>query len=174
MSEWITYFDGVEGNLCLKVNRLSDREWVRRIFAAISRLGDGGFWGLLGLVYFSLHGTAALPGIARMGLTAVVGILLYRALKNRLVRERPYILYGDINCGTAPLDRYSFPSGHTLHAVSLTIMFGAFEPILLIVAVPFMLAVAASRVILGLHYPSDVLAGAVIGSALATTSLAVF
>ena len=90
------------------------------------------------------------------------------------MRERPYINHGDILCGTAPLDRYSFPSGHTLHAVSLTIMLAHFEPLLLPIALPFAVLVALSRVSLGLHYPSDVIVGAVIGASLAGASLAFF
>lgn len=67
----------------------------------------------------------------------------------------------------------SFPSGHTLHAVSFTILFTHYEPALLAVTAPFAVLVATSRVVLGLHYPSDVMAGALIGASLATTSLAV-
>ena len=69
--------------------------------------------------------------------------------------------------GERPLDHFSFPSGHTLHAVTLCILLGYVMPVLLWVMLPFTLLVAASRVILGLHYPSDVLAGALIGSGLA-------
>ena len=75
-------------------------------------------------------------------------------------------------CGAAPLDRYSFPSGHTLHAISLTVLYGAYEPMMLIVMAPFAALVAASRIVLGLHYPSDVLVGGTIGAALATSSIA--
>ena len=80
--------------------------------------------------------------------------------------SRPIIV-----CGMPPLDRYSFPSGHTLHAVSFTIMIAHFEPLLLPVAIPFAILVAASRVILGLHYPSDVIVGALIGASLASASI---
>ena len=92
-------------------------------------------------------------------------------MKNRLVRERPYITHGEIVCGTAPLDRYSFPSGHTLHAASFTILYGSYEPTLLVVLLPFAVLIAASRIILGLHYPSDVLVGGAIGAAIATASI---
>ena len=101
-------------------------------------------------------------------------MIIYKLLKSHLVRERPYINHGDILCGTAPLDQYSFPSGHTLHAVSLSIMLSHVEPLLIPVVVPFALLVAASRIILGLHYPSDVVVGALIGAALAKISLGLF
>jgi membrane-associated phospholipid phosphatase len=58
----------------------------------------------------------------------------------------------------APLDEFSFPSGHTLHAVSFTIVALAYYPWLAPLLVPFTAGVALSRVVLGLHYPSDVLA----------------
>jgi undecaprenyl-diphosphatase len=89
------------------------------------------------------------------------------------VRERPFIRFGEIRCTTAPLDRYSFPSGHTLHAVSFAILYGSFVPQLLWILVPFALLIGLSRVVLGLHYPSDVLAGAALGALLAIASLSV-
>ena len=172
MGEVIAYFNHLEGGICLHINRLSHRAWIRRFFTMVSRLGDGSLWAALALVMYVILGQEALPAIVRMALTGGAGVLLYKVLKQRLVRERPYINHGDILCGTAPLDRYSFPSGHTLHAVSFTILLWDFAPLLLIVAVPFTLLVAASRVVLGLHYPSDVLVGAAIGVALASGSLA--
>jgi undecaprenyl-diphosphatase len=65
--------------------------------------------------------------------------------------------------GTSPLDLYSFPSGHTLHAVSFTLVVIHFLPMLLWLLLPFAILVAMSRVVLGLHYPTDVIAGVVLG-----------
>ena len=96
------------------------------------------------------HSGAVLFAIQALA-TAFTGILIYKMLRKRLVRERPYVTYGEIVCGTPPLDRYSFPSGHTLHAMSLTILYGAYDPAMLVVMVPFAALVAASRIVLGLH-----------------------
>jgi undecaprenyl-diphosphatase len=174
MADFIAYFNYVEGDICLRINRLSHRLWIRRFFSVVSKLGDGGFWALMALPLYWVQGPTALPLILQMAVTGSVGVVVYKLLKNRLVRERPYINHGDILCGTAPLDRYSFPSGHTLHAVSFTIMLWEFQPTLVFLALPFAALVAASRVILGLHYPSDVIVGAAIGAALASISLALF
>lgn len=171
MAAVIDYLDDVEIGLCLKVNRLGRRSGVRAFFAAISKLGDWYYWVAMGGVLFALQGAAAGPHLLQFLLTAVVGIAVYKGLKGTLVRERPFVHNGTIDCGTAPLDRYSFPSGHTLHAVAFTVLFSHVEPLLFVLCAPFAVLVALSRVILGLHYPSDVLVGAVLGASIATVSL---
>jgi undecaprenyl-diphosphatase len=84
------------------------------------------------------------------------------------------VTFDGILAGTPPLDRCSFPSGHTLHAVCFTSLATAHFPELGWVLVPFALLVAASRVVLGLHYPTDVLAGAAIGGMLAAAGMRLF
>ena len=76
-----------------------------------------------------------------------------------------------IRAWVAPLDEFSFPSGHTLHAVAFSLVAMAHYPSLAWLLVPFTASVAASRVMLGLHYPSDVLAATGIGCGLAGISL---
>lgn len=171
MAAVMDYLDSLEMGVCLRINQLSRKERVRRFFSVVSRMGDGGFWISTGLLAIGLQGPGAFGPVAHTAATGGIGVLIYKVLKAILVRHRPFIANGEILCGTAPLDQYSFPSGHTLHAVSFTIMFGSIEPALLPAMLPFVLLVAASRVILGLHYPSDVLVGAAIGVALAMTSL---
>lgn len=170
----VEYLDHLELGLCRRVNALSRSELVRRFFSAVSRLGDYPAWIIFGLICASGQDSGVGRFVVQTLLTAGAGVLVYKLLKERLVRERPYIRHGDIVCGAVPLDRYSFPSGHTLHAISFTVLYGAFEPMLLWVLAPFAALVVASRIILGLHYPSDVLVGGTIGAALATASLALF
>jgi undecaprenyl-diphosphatase len=66
----------------------------------------------------------------------------------------------------APIDEFSFPSGHTLHAVGFALVVTHHYPDAGAVLWPFCASVAMSRVVLGLHYPSDVLAAIGLGWAL--------
>lgn len=163
--------DTLELAVCLRANRACRRHPIERFFGAVSRLGDGPLWYALIVLLPVVFGSDALHASARMAVTALVGVLVYKLLKSRMVRQRPFVLHAGIHSATPPLDRYSFPSGHTLHAVSFTIIASAYFPVLAWALVPFALLVAASRVVLGLHYPSDVLAGAALGGLLAALGL---
>ena len=170
----IARFDAAEYGLCRKLNRGASFALPRRIFRIASWLGNGIVWYALILALPLLFGRTAVKPAIVMALTGVLGVLIYALLKRVFVRERPFITHAAIDLGAAPLDRYSFPSGHTLHAVSFTWQACAHFPELAWVLVPLAALIAGSRVVLGLHYPSDVLAGAAIGAALAElgTSLA--
>jgi undecaprenyl-diphosphatase len=164
----IARIDAAEYGVCRRINRAASIRGVRSLFGMASRLGDGLFWYALLLALPLIYGQPALRPTLCMAITGCVGVALYKWLKHAVVRERPFITHLGISLGAAPLDRYSFPSGHTLHAVSFSWQAIVAFPELAWVLVPLSVLIAASRVVLGLHYPTDVLAGAAIGSALAT------
>jgi undecaprenyl-diphosphatase len=160
-------FDMAEYRLCREFNRGADLVGVRVLFQSASRLGDGMVWYLLIGTLLLVYGRAAVRPALVMAVTGLIGILIYKWLKRRLLRERPFIRHPGITLAMPPLDRYSFPSGHTLHAVSFTWLAVERFPELAWILIPLAGLIAASRVVLGLHYPSDVLAGGAIGAALA-------
>lgn len=157
--------------LCLRTNSWCARRGVRRIFATVSRSGDGIAWYLLMAGMVLLDGADGLRASAHMAATGAVALLLYKALKRWTRRPRPFAADVRIRAWIAPLDEFSFPSGHTLHAVSFSIVALAWYPRLAWLLLPLTAMVALSRVVLGLHYPSDVLAATVLGGALAAASL---
>ena len=159
--------DLLEQSICVRANRGCRNAVYRRFFSAVSRLGDGPLWYLL-IFALAISGPANAEAATQMAVAGIVGLGIYKVLKRRLVRERPYISHQRISVGAAPLDRYSFPSGHTLHAVAFAQIATAHMPELGPVLLPFAALIATSRVVLGLHYPSDVAAGALIGSLLAS------
>jgi undecaprenyl-diphosphatase len=160
-----------------------DRRWTRRLnasvgiapirllFRLVSRLGNGVFWYLLMLALGVTQGRAGLETSLRMLAAGAIGLAAYKLLKSAATRARPYQVLRDIRIGIDPLDAFSFPSGHTLHAVAFTVVAVSNYPALAPVLVPFTLLIALSRVVLGLHYPSDVLAGAAVGACVAQAVL---
>jgi undecaprenyl-diphosphatase len=159
-----------ELRLCLRLNRCGEQASVRRFFAVISRLGDGVLWYGLMCVLPLLDGLAGLRASLHLALVGLVSLLLYRTLKRYTRRPRPFARHGAITAYIAPLDEFSFPSGHTLHAVAFTLVAMTHYPLLGFLLVPFAALIGVSRCVLGLHYPSDVLAATLIGAALAHTS----
>ena len=160
-----------EGRWCRRANGLGKAHGWRAFFAWISRLGDGLFWYLLMGAMVLFDGWDGLRASAHLAAVGVVSLLLYKGLKRWTRRPRPYAADRHIRAWVAPLDEFSFPSGHTLHAVAFTLVALAYYPALAPLLIPFSASVALSRVVLGLHYPSDVLAATAIGTALASLSL---
>lgn len=162
--------DELELALCVFFNRASRRWTVERVFVAVSRLGNGVFWYVLMLLLPLSYGVQGLQAAVHMAVVGLVALVIYKILKVKMVRQRPYISWDAIRNGTAPLDVYSFPSGHTLHATCFSIIAIAYFPWLAWLLAPFAILVALSRVVLGLHYPTDVLVGALIGVLLSVLS----
>src|SRR5262245_47204236 len=156
-------FDHAEYRLCRSLNRGVAYPVVKYFFKIASRLGDGVIWYVLMVALPLIYGARGLQVSLVMLATGAAGLVVYKLLKRIFVRERPFIRHTEISLAQAPLDRYSFPSGHTLHAVSFTWQACAAFPELSIALVPLALTIAASRVVLGLHYPTDVIVGALLG-----------
>lgn len=164
-------FDRAEQRLCRMLNRSCTLLSVRQLFRAVSWLGDGWFWyALIALLPVAAPERGWFLA-AQMVLTGAAGLGVYVLVKRHAVRERPYITDPSINCASAPLDRYSFPSGHTLHAVSFTLVLTSHVPEWAPFLVVATLLIAVSRIVLGLHYPTDVAAGAAIGGGLGLASI---
>jgi len=159
-------FDAAELKFCRYLNRSSRSLGVRQLFRTVSWLGNGWIWYAVMLALPTAYGVDGLQAALHLGATGALGVLLYKIIKTHAVRERPYITHSAIECASAPLDRYSFPSGHTLHAVCFTVMLTTYLPEWAGGFVTLASLIALSRVILGLHYPTDVAAGAALGGAL--------
>ena len=170
MNLYLHRMHAFDASLCVSLNRTSRHRWVCLAFRLISRLGDGVFWYtvMLGIVLAD-PADGWLPAL-HMALAGLSGTLVYKWLKGKTLRPRPYEVHQAIHVAGAPLDRFSFPSGHTLHAGVFCSVGLTYFPALAWLLLPFTVLVALSRLVLGLHYPSDVLAGAVLGALIASVS----
>ena len=155
----------------LHVNQWLAPRWIRTWMVYASRAGDGWLWIALGLVLLLFGGDRRYDALEAGFLSVGAGLVIFLVLKRVTGRERPCAMETHCWSSLLPPDRFSFPSGHTITAFAVAAPFGLFYPSLLVGLVFCAVSVAASRVLLGLHYLSDVLAGVLIG---ATVGLAAF
>jgi undecaprenyl-diphosphatase len=97
----------------------------------------------------------------------------YKLIKQSVKRLRPFQQLAGIENLIMPQDAFSFPSGHTAGAFIVVAMLGSCWPACLIPALFWASLVGFSRIYLGVHYPTDVVAGACLGILSAKTGLLV-
>jgi len=161
LSRTVGRFQAAERTFCRWCNRRSRP--TLKMLKWISKLGDGSVW----VACSSLPVLAGRPDGWRLAGLMVGGTALnigvYSLIKRKTTRQRPFLTLPDITLLERPLDRYSFPSGHTMHAAFFAALLPQHMPITAWLLWPFAALIAASRVSLGLHYPTDVAAGAALG-----------
>ena len=153
--------------LMRRINRWPAPRWVRVWMLAATRGGDGWLWYAMGLFILVLGGAYRFRALAAAGLAEAVGAALFLKLKKVTGRRRPGTFEPHCWAELLPPDQFSFPSGHTITAFAVALSLSLFYPSLAIGLLFCAVSVAASRILLGMHFLSDVLAGAAIGSGLA-------
>jgi undecaprenyl-diphosphatase len=152
--------------LMRRVNRWTPPRWMRLWMVAATRGGDGWLWYGVGAAVALDGGPARFRALLAAVLAVSVGIALFLSLKRICGRKRPCALEPHSWATLLPPDQFSFPSGHTITAFAMALSLGAFYPVMLPGLLFCAFSVALSRILLGMHFLSDVLAGAAIGSAL--------
>lgn len=138
--------------------------WLTSLFLTASRLGDGWLWWGSGAALLCLRGREARPAVLAAALAIGASVLLFTVLKNLIGRPRPFVTWRDLTCLLVPPDRFSFPSGHTMTAFAAFAAYAELLPGSGLFFLPAALLIGASRVFLGLHYPTDVLVGILLGT----------
>ncbi len=160
--------------LMRRLNRWRAPRWIRYWMLAATRLGDGWIWYSTAILLLIFGGPQRFAAVASAGLAAVVGVFVFKALKRLSQRPRPCQIEPHCWSKVLPPDRFSFPSGHTMTASSIALVLTYFYPGLEVPLIFLAISIALSRIVLGMHFLSDVLAGIILGVALGCCSLTTF
>lgn len=146
------------------VNRHFDKKYLNLFFRNLTHIGGAMFTivTVLLLIIFSSNQTRLTAISSALALT--LSHIPVSIAKRLYPRKRPYLILDKTKVPTNPLQDHSFPSGHTTAIFSVIIPFIILVPTLSFALIPLALFVGISRIYLGLHYPSDVIAGMILGS----------
>jgi len=160
-------------HLMRSLNRWPAPKWFRLWMMAATRGGDGWLWYAMGVVVAIFGGPERVPALLSAAAAVGAGIAIFLRLKRLCGRKRPCSIEPHCWATLLPPDQFSFPSGHTITAFAVALTLGAFYPGAFAGLLFCAASVAASRVLLGMHFLTDVIAGAVIGSALGMAAFSI-
>jgi len=141
----------------LTLSKTSRWRWLPSLGA---HLGDGALWGIIGGGLL-IWGTPYLRGLTLVAVLAVLGAIgISTAIKYLIRRPRPQEL---TQFYAIKYDRYSFPSGHATRMAAIAVVVGHFAPRWAAASYCLALIVSLCRIAVGVHYPSAVLVGLLVG-----------
>ena len=154
-----------------RMQRWRAPRWMQWWIIAATRCGDGWLWGAYALAILISGLPHRFEAVAAAGMAVGSGIVLFRFVKRRVGRKPPCHLETHCWANLLPPDQFSFPSGHTITAFAVAILLGWFFPEQRAGLLFSAASVAASRILLGMHFLTDVVAGCAIGIALGYCSV---
>jgi undecaprenyl-diphosphatase len=163
----LNYIDRRDHTLMLRVNRWHAPRWIRIWAICATRGGDGWLWYAMGLMILLAGGDRRFAAVGAGALAAGLGIATFLRLKKATGRRRPCAIESHCWATLLPPDQFSFPSGHTITGFAVSVALSCFYPELAIGLLFCAVSIGASRILLGMHFLSDVLAGAAIGTTVA-------
>ena len=159
----------VEAHMMERFCSLRSFSWITYIFKTASRLGDGSLWIATGIGLLAIDTLHARLVAVSAALSVGVSIVLFMCVKNLTGRPRPYESWAELTCLMAAPDKFSFPSGHTMTAFAVWGALFVGMPVLSSIYLGIAITIGLSRVFLALHYPTDVLVGAILGGSIGHT-----
>ncbi len=165
-----TYIAARDHRIMRRVNSWLAPRWIRIWMIASTRGGDGWLWYAMGVVVLLFGGDTRYEALEAAAASSSTGVILFLRLKRMFNRQRPSEIQPHCWATLLPPDQFSFPSGHTITAFAIAVPLGIFYPSLMVGLLFCAVSIAVSRVLLGLHFLSDVVAGCLIGVTLGLIS----
>ena len=163
MEKLLNQFYEMECHFFRLVNKHFHKKNVNRFFHTVTHVG-GATFAISSVILSILLTTGSLKWTAFASLIALTVSHIPVAIAKKIYpRRRPYLTLKEIYVTTKPLKDHSFPSGHTTAIFSIITPFLMYQPSWILILLPIAILVGVSRIYLGLHYPSDVLAGVLLG-----------
>ena len=158
----------------LSIFQLDDKKIISKILPLVSHSANGYYYPLISAFLYFLSPDKGLSFFMAALISFAVELPVCTIMKYGIKRSRPFETLEGIHHRRSPGDRFSLPSGHTSAAFVMAVLLSCFYPALLLPAIIWASLVGISRIYLGVHYPTDVLAGMAVGtfSGLAGVSLA--
>ncbi|MGL4829719.1 MAG: phosphatase PAP2 family protein [Vibrio sp.] len=146
---------------------------IAKISKLISRTGDGPLYVVIGGLAWWLDNTHGLLFFVIGLLAFAIELPIYWALKNSVQRRRPQEFSSLVTAYITPSDRYSLPSGHAAAAFVMATLIGYIYPHWYAFAMSWAVLIGFARVLLGVHFVTDVFAGALLGVGSTTYAISV-
>jgi undecaprenyl-diphosphatase len=155
-----------DSRLMRRVHRWRAPRWFRVWMIYATRGGDGWLWFALGIFLLFAGGANRFAAVGQSTLSAAIGAALFLSMKRLARRRRPCHVEPHCWATLVPPDKFSFPSGHTITAFSVVTPVGLYYPELAWGLFFLAATVAVSRIMLGMHFLSDVIAAGLMGIAI--------
>jgi undecaprenyl-diphosphatase len=168
------YISTRDHRLMRRVHRWRPPRWFRFWMILATRGGDGWLWYAVSALVLAFGGVTRYKAVVAAWTACSAGAILFLIVKKMTGRRRPNEIEPHCWATLLPPDEFSFPSGHTITAFAFTIAMGSFHPHLMGVLLFCALSVGTSRIVLGMHFLSDVLVGAMIGTGLGYAAFVIF
>ena len=152
--------------LMRRVNRWRAPRWFRVWMLFATRAGDGWLWGAIGIALLISSDPQRFRAVEAGFGAVAAGVLIFHKIKRVVGRIRPRDIEPHCWARIVTRDRFSFPSGHSTTAFAVAMSLGSFYPEALPLLIIMAVNVAVSRVIVGMHFLSDVLVGSGMGALL--------
>ena len=168
------YIEARDHEVMRRVHRWRAPRWLRVWMVSATRLGDGWIWYSVGIALLLFGGELRFIAFAAAVSAEAGAVTLFRLVKNASKRKRPCQLQAHCWSNVLPPDQFSFPSGHSMSAFAIAVPLCIFYPQLQAGLLALSLSIAVSRVILGMHFVSDVVVGSMLGAGLGYGAYLIF